>query len=116
MDTGDVSDEPEAAVDLNFRNPMADYARGYHIRKMALKRMRPIEEHLKQIRSAYKTAWAEAKLHGNEAMKALRNADLARTATARKTFERQAKRALKAAENWQHAAANLAKELTSKGK
>jgi hypothetical protein len=49
-------------------------------------------------------------------MKALRNADLARTATARKTFERQAKRALKAAENWQHAAANLAKELTSKGK
>jgi hypothetical protein len=95
---------------------MAGFRTGYHIHQMPPKSMRLIEEHLKRIRSAYKAAWAEAKLHGNEAMKALRNVDLARTATARKTFERQAKRALKAAENWQQAAAALAKALTSKDK
>jgi len=79
---------------------------------MAQKHMRlTYEEHLEQIRAAYRVAWVEAKTHGKAAMKALRNADLARTVTARKTFERQADRAIKAAQNWQDAAANLRKAL-----
>jgi Spy/CpxP family protein refolding chaperone len=66
------------------------------------------EDDLKRIRTAYRAAWAEAKRHGDEAMKALRNADLARTAAARRTFEKQAKMAIKAADNWRHAAEKLA--------
>jgi len=78
---------------------------------MAKKRVgRPVgQDKLEKRQKAAEKAWAAACKKVDEVIRALRNADLVTTKSARKLFNRQAKRAMKSAENWRVAAENLLK-------
>ncbi|MDB5405211.1 MAG: hypothetical protein JWL84_123 [Rhodospirillales bacterium] len=57
-------------------------------------------EKLERLQAAYAVAAAEGNAAGAEILRALQNAELPRTASGRKLFEKQAKRVLKKLENW----------------
>jgi hypothetical protein len=60
----------------------------------------PNDDDFENIRKAYSDAWDNAKRCGDEALDAIKKADLVRSQEARDLFKRKASRAMTASENW----------------
>lgn len=71
----------------------------------------PIPKELENAKKAYDVAWEEAAKYGDEALEALRMADLVQARDSHDLFVQKAKRAMVAYQNWMGAAALAAKVM-----
>jgi hypothetical protein len=70
-----------------------------------------VPKEIENAKKAYDNAWAEATKYGDEALEALRMADLVQARDAHELFVQKAKRAMIAYQNWTSAASLAAKVM-----